>query len=97
MDKIYQITKDKHDAAILRYFFDVADPILSKKVSQQFLTAHLFPYWKLGKQFTRKFWENPDMNEPDTTLAFRKRNDQAQKMTLRINEKVIQTKLKRKE
>ncbi len=29
MDKIYQITKNKQDAVILQYFFNVADPILS--------------------------------------------------------------------
>jgi len=96
MDKIYQITKNKQDAVILRHWFDVADPALVKKASQPFLTAHLFPYWKKGKRWTRKFWENPDMNDPDVTAAFRKRNDQNQKMQLRRNEFALKQKLQRK-
>ena len=36
---------------------------------------HLLPYWKRGKRFTRKFWENPDANDPDVTAAFRKRKE----------------------
>ena len=60
---------------MLRHFFDLADPIFAKKVTQPLLTAHLIPYWKEGKRFTRKFWENPDANDPDVTAAFRKRLD----------------------
>jgi len=96
MEKIYQQTKNKQDAVILRRFFDCVDPTLAAKVTSQFLTAHLMPYWKKGKRFTRKFWENPDVNDPDVTAAFRKRNDQNQKMQLRRNEYALKQKLQKK-
>ena len=28
--------------------------------------SHLISYWKETKRFTRKFWENPDANDPDS-------------------------------
>jgi len=74
---------------MLRHFFELADPAIARKVSEQFLTAHLIPYWKEGKRFTRKFWENPDANDPDVTAAFRKRLDAQPNMTLRKKEVVL--------
>ena len=95
LDKIYQETKSKQDAKLLALFFDLADQSLLDKVSKPFLTVHLLPYWKVGKRFTRKFWENPDANDPDVTAAFRKRNE-APKMQLRRNEQCLMQKLDRK-
>ena len=60
-----------------------------------FLTQHLLPYWKQGKRFTRKFWENPDANDPDVTAAFRKRPE-VTPMTLRKKEKDEKQKLQKK-
>ena len=85
MEKIYLLTKSKADTKLLAYFFELEDKALVQKISQPFLTVHLLPYWKKGKRFTRKFWENPDANDPDVTAAFRKRNE-APKMQLRRNE-----------
>ena len=71
---------------MVRHFYDFCDLGLKEKVSKQFLVGHLLPYWKLDrKRWTRKFWENPDANDPDMTLAYRKRNE-APKMQLRRNE-----------
>ena len=56
----------------------------------------MLPYWKQGKRFTRKFWENPDANDPDVTAAFRKRTDTSNKMQLRRNEQSLKQKLDRK-
>ena len=81
-EKIYQRTKKKQDQAMLEHFYDLADPGLAK-LPKTILKAHLLPYWKEGKRFTRKFWENPDANDPDVTAAFRKRLDAQPKMTLR--------------
>lgn len=74
-EKVYQKTKNKQDAVMLKCFKKWADPALVEKIDEKFLTVHLMPYWKKGKRFTRKFWENPDANDPDGTAAFRKRND----------------------
>lgn len=65
-----------------------------QKLSEPLLKQHLLPYWKKGKRFTRKFWENPDANDPDVTAAFRKRNE-APKMKLRSNEQCLKQKLDR--
>ena len=72
---------------MVQHFYESADLVLREKINQQFLVGHLLPYWwKLDrKRWTRKFWENPDANDPDMTLAFRKRNE-APKMQLRRNE-----------
>lgn len=68
------------------HFYASADPALREKINQQFMIGHLLPYWKLDrKRWVRKFWENPDANDPDVTAAFRKRNEQP-KMQLRRNE-----------
>lgn len=84
VEKIFQRTKDKQDAVMVRHFYEQAPEDLAKKIKQGFLTGQLLPYWKKGKRFTRKFWENPDANDPDMTAAFRKRNDPP-KMQLRRN------------
>ena len=73
MEKIYQKTKSKADSKIFEIFSLCTDQALVQKISMPFLTQHLLPYWKQGKRFTRKFWENPDANAPDVTAAFRKR------------------------
>lgn len=81
---------------MLRHFVEHADQSIIAKLQKQFLTAHLIPYWKLGKRFTRKFWENPDSNDPDVTAAFRKRLDQQPNMQLRRKDAVLRNKLKQK-
>jgi len=58
--------------------------------------SHLISYWKETKRFTRKFWENPDANDPDVTAAFRKRFDALPKMNLRPKEYVLRLKLQKK-
>ena len=75
MEKIYQKTKDKRDSILVPKFKQLADHALMKKLTQPFLEAHLLPYWKKGKRFTRKFWENPDANDPDDKAAFKKRTE----------------------
>ena len=95
MEKIYLLTKSKADTKLLAIFFELRDKALVQKISQPFLTVHLLPYWKKGKRFTRKFWENPDANDPDVTAAFRKRNE-APKMQLRRNEISLKQKFDRK-
>ena len=80
---------------MLAYFFELEDRSLVQKISQPFLTVHLLPYWKKGKRFTRKFWENPDANDPDVTAAFRKRNE-APRMLLRRNEISLKQKYEKK-
>lgn len=54
------------------------------KINPIFLQKELIRYYRLGKRchFTRKFWENPDANDPDLKAAFKKRNDNT-KMVLR--------------
>ena len=81
----------------MKLFYERADEVLRKKIVPQFIEKHLLPYWnrKTGKRFTRKFWENPDANDPDNTAAFRKRSEQT-KMTLRKNEVSINQKIARK-
>ena len=81
---------------MLKHFFLVISPALSKKVPQKLLTSLLLPYWKQGKRFTRKLWENPDTNDPDMTAAFRKRNEPPKKMETRRNEQTLKQKLFRK-
>lgn len=66
------------------------------------LKSDLLPYWKEGgnvtrERFIRKFWENPDANDPDVTAAFRKRLDVAPKMTTRLNQNTLKTKLSKKQ
>ena len=96
LEKIYQKTRDKQDSVMLRHFFLVVSPSLAKKVPQKLLTSLLLPYWKQGKRFTRKLWENPDTNDPDMTAAFRKRNEPPKKMETRRNEQTLKQKLYRK-
>ena len=93
LEKIYQKTRDKQDSVMLKHFFLVVSPALSKKVPQKLLTSLLLPYWKQGKRFTRKLWENPDTNDPDMTAAFRKRNEPPKKMETRRNEQTLKQKL----
>ena len=88
MEKIYQKTKSKADDRILGFFFNLKDQALVQKITEPFLTMHLLPYWKKGKRFTRKFWENPDANDPDVTAAFRKRKEDC-RMQLRRNEQCL--------
>lgn len=62
------------------------------------MIAHLLPYWKHDRnrnRWIRKFWENPDANDQDNTVAFRKRNEQP-KMQLRRNECTLKQKLEKK-
>ena len=85
MEKIHQKTKSKAKDRILRIWQDYMDQSLVKKIDEQFLVQYLLPYYQKNKRFTRKFWENPDANDLDVTLAFRKRKDDV-RMTLRRNE-----------
>ena len=54
-------------------------------------------YYNHGKKyyFIRKFWENPDANEPDSKAAFKKRNENT-KMELRKSQNVIKKKQQKK-
>ena len=81
---------------MLKHFFSLIDPVLTKRVPHKYLVSHLLPYWKQGKRFTRKLWENPDTNDPDMTAAFRKRNEPPKKMETRRNEQTLKQKLYRK-
>ena len=80
---------------MLQEFYVRADLPLREKISQEFLAQYLLPHWRRGKRFTRKFWENPDANDPDVTAAFRKRNEPP-KMQLRRNEQTLKQKFDRK-
>lgn len=94
-EKIYQRIKSKTEENLRDSFMSLADEALKKKITPQFLCQYLIPYWRMGKRFTRKFWENPDSNDPDTSAAFKKRNDPG-RMTLRHKHQSLQHKLKRK-
>ena len=94
LDKIYQKTKNKSDQQIVHNFYKRKDePNLLKKLhSATFLIERMIPHWKKTARQTRKFWENPDYDDPDNRAAFRKRFDQP-KMQLRQNADAIKKKL----
>ena len=96
IEKSFQNAKSKQDQVLLKHFYAEADEDLTAKINQQFFLVHLVPYWKRNKRFTRKFWENPDSNDPDASAAFRKRQDPNIKMQLRRNEYALKKKLQRK-
>ena len=78
--------KSKEEKRLLDNFFVYGDEDVRDKLSnggrhRTFISRCLIPYWKQGRgmkkrvAFVRKFWENPDSNDADTTAAFKKRND----------------------
>ena len=78
LDKIYQKTKNKSDDKLVFNFYKIKhEPNLLKKLpSSAFIVERMIPHWKKTARQTRKFWENPDYDDPDNRAAFRKRFDQ---------------------
>ena len=75
-------TKSKVEKSLLDNFYVFGDDSVREKLNNRtFVARCLIPYWKQGRDrkkrvaFTRKFWENPDSNDSDTTAASKKRND----------------------
>lgn len=92
------MTQSKNENVLSQNFFVFADPQLQAKVNPLFLQKELVKYYQLGKRndFIRKFWENPDANDPDIKAAFKKRNDQS-RMELRKFQNIIKKKQEKKQ
>ena len=83
MEKVVSKTKNKLEKHLLDLFFsrNLCDEALQKKLNRQVISRLLIPYWKTGRDkskrvaFIRKFWENPDANDPCPHTAFKKRID----------------------
>ena len=83
MEKVVSKTKNKLEKHLLDLFFskNLCDEALQKKLNRQVISRLLIPYWKTGRDkskrvaFVRKFWENPDANDPCPHTAFKKRID----------------------
>ena len=83
MEKIVSMTKIKTEKHLLESFYGrkICDEALQKKLNRQVFSRLLIPYWNLGRgtkkrvAFIRKFWENPDANDPCPHTAFKKRID----------------------
>ena len=100
LEKVYQITRSKNPDSLSKYFYnkiDYADESLGHKINPVFLKNKLIRYYNFGKRcyFIRKFWENPDANDPDSKAAFKKRNENT-KMELRKSQNVIKKKQQKK-
>ena len=101
MEKIVIKSKSKAEKSLLEYFYAFGEDFLKIKLNRICITRLLIPYWNKGRgekkrvAFIRKFWENPDSNDPDATAAFKKRNDH-NKMQLRQVQKTLKQKLTRK-
>ena len=96
LEKVYQITRSKNPDNLQRYFYEYivyADESLRTKINPHFLKHKLIRYYNFGKRchFIRKFWENPDANDPDSKAAFKKRNENT-KMELRKSQNLIKKK-----
>ena len=96
LEKVYQTYRSKNADTLSRYFYEYisyADEGLRTKINPIFLKNKLIRYYNLGKRcyFIRKFWENPDANDPDSKAAFKKRNENT-KMELRKSQNVIKKK-----
>ena len=98
MEKIVMKIKSKEEKRLLDNFFVFGDEDVREKLSNRtFISRCLIPYWKQGRDrkkrvaFVRKFWENPDSNDADTTAAFKKRNDH-NRMQLRQVPKALKVK-----
>ena len=58
-----------------------ADESLIKAVKKTTIEQIITQYWKKRRieqkyhVFNRKFWENPDFNEPDLSAAYRKKSE----------------------
>ena len=64
-----------------RVFTMHADESLIKAVKKTTIEQIITQYWKKRRieqkyhVFNRKFWENPDFNEPDLSAAYRKKSE----------------------
>jgi hypothetical protein len=82
-------------------FFEHCDEIL-KNIKRPIIENIVLNFWKKHRieqkwhVFLRKFWENPDYNEPDYTVAFRKRSEK-EKIKTRPKLEVHLKKLKKGE
>ena len=80
LEKIAFQYKDTQAEKVESWFFQHAEETLKKAVKLNQLQHIINKYWKKTRNehkwqvFIRKFWENPDYNETDISLAYRKRD-----------------------
>jgi hypothetical protein len=100
LEKVFFIFKDYKASVLIDKFYEFASPEIRDRIGRPVLELIISKYWRPEKTekkwhtFLRKFWENPDSNDPDITAPFRKRTEQG-KMKTRPKMKVHQDRLDR--
>jgi hypothetical protein len=81
LEKIAFLYKETQPTAVAKLFTMHADEFLIKAVKKTTIEQIITQYWKKRRieqkyhVFNRKFWENPDFNEPDLSAAYRKKSE----------------------
>lgn len=80
LEKIAHMYRDTQPTFVATTFYNHCDEHL-KTLKRSVLDHIVTQFWKKQRidqkwhVFCRKFWENPDYNEPDLSAAFRKRSE----------------------
>jgi hypothetical protein len=99
LEKVAFLYKDTQPTQVAKYFLQHADEDLLRKLKKPQIEYLIAQYWKKRRieqkwhVFNRKFWENPDYNEPDLSAAFRKKSEKEKIKTrpkLEIHKKKLQ-------
>lgn len=98
LEKVFFLFKDYKPTVLSEHFYEFASEETKQRVSPAVLELVINKYWrpmrseKKWHTFMRKFWENPDYNDPDITVAFRKRSEK-EKIKTRPKLKIHQDRL----
>ena len=92
--------KETQPTQVGKLFNQHSDENILRTIKKQIIDHIITHYWKKRRidqkyhVFIRKFWENPDYNEPDLSAAFRKKSEKEKIKTrpkLEIHKKKLQT------
>lgn len=97
LEKVAFMYRDSNPTQVTQLFFQHCDESLQsiKRTVLEHIVVH---FWKKNRieqkwhVFMRRFWENPDFNEPDLSAAFRKRSEK-EKIKTRPKLEIHQKKL----
>ena len=101
VEKVYYTTKSLEDQNLLENISKYGNASLLEKISSPTVMLLLVRYWKRvreGKQrgsCIRKFWINPDWNDPHEYYAFRKDKPDKKQKSLRPNQRKQEKQRKR--
>jgi hypothetical protein len=81
LEKVAFLYKETQPTAVAKLFMKHADENLLRILKKPAMELIIAQYWKKRRidqkyhVFNRKFWENPDYNEPDLSAAYRKKSE----------------------